>query len=117
MKILDIEIDLFGNHQTLLRDFRPHLALVIVTQVADAVSTTLFMSVDSIDSEMNIAVRWLSYQLGIVLGPAIGKLLQLLAFWLITCLAIRLAKLLCWTVIAINIIAVAMNLQHFYALS
>lgn len=114
MKILDVEVDLAENNRTLIRDFRPHILLVLITQIADAISTTLFMSVDSIDSELNPAVRWLSYQFGIVVGPILGKLLQLLAFWLITCLAIRLARLLCWTVIAINLIAVARNLQHYY---
>ena len=100
----------------LVRDFRPHIALVLITQIADAISTTLFMSVDSIDSELNPAVRWLSHQLGIIIGPVVGKVLQLLAFWLITCLAIRLARLLCWTVIAINCIAVVWNIRHFFAM-
>lgn len=115
IKILDNDVDVFKNSRRLLKDYRVHFLIVIVTMFADSISTTLFMSADGVGSEMNHVVRLLAMRLGIVSGPMVGKVLQLVALCLLACIVPTLTRLLFWVVITINIIAVGRNLQFFWS--
>ena len=115
MKILDQEIDFRERSSTLLKEHRIYLLVVLLTQIADSISTTLFMSVDGVESEMNFLVRLASNVFGIAIGPLLGKLPQMLALFGLGVIVPRLFRFLCWAVIGLNTIAVSRNIQHFFA--
>ena len=114
MRLLETEIDLPETWRQITSRERFHLTLVLVTQFSDAISTSLFMSVDGTDSEANALVRFLSIHLGIFAGPLFGKLGQLFALLALCCLAIRLTRPLFLVVTFINVYAVVKNVEFFW---
>ena len=115
MKILDQENTVRENFRRLMTDYRVYVLLVIFTQIADSISTTLFMMVTEIDYELNPVVRWLSHRLGIAFGPLIGKTVQLAAMFGLVCIVPNLTRVLCWAVISMNTIAVIRNLDLYWS--
>jgi len=111
MRVLDAEIDIAANRSVLFEKYRLLFLLVIYTAIGDAISTTYFMSLIGPSHESNTVVRMLSYSLGIVWGPLLGKSLQVAAVWLVSVFTPGLTRLLCSVVIAVNLYATYMNIH------
>lgn len=111
MRVLDTEIDVAGNWTILIDRYRAYFFLVVYSAVLDCVSTMYFMSKIGPGYECNLFVRHLSYTFGIIIGPIIGKMLQILAVWFMTVFAPNLIKALCVTVFIVNCYAFVMNMQ------
>jgi hypothetical protein len=111
MRILDTDIDVATNKSVLWTQYRLLFLLLIYTALADAISTTYFMSRIGPHYESNAAVRMLTGSFGIVWGPLLGKSLQVAAVWLISVFTPKLTRLLCSVVIAVNIYAVYINMH------
>jgi hypothetical protein len=112
MRILDAEIDIRTNHELLWQRYRPFFILLIVSAIADAFSTTWFMALISPGAETNVVVKMLSYTLGIVWGPVLGKALQIAAVWFICIVTPKLTPFVCSVIIFLNSFAVYIN-THF----
>lgn len=110
MRVLDTEIDIATNRWLLFDRYRLLFLLLIYSALGDAISTTYFMARIGPSHETNVAVRLLSYHCGIVWGPLLGKVLQVLGVWLITVFAPSLTRLLCSIIIALNIYAAYVNI-------
>lgn len=111
MELLGSDIDIAGTKYVV---FKKHWVLVIIlvaSAVADAMSTTYFMRITGPGEEMNLGVRLLSGWCGIVVGPVIGKLWQVLAMYAVSVITPRLTRVVFITVIAVNLYAAFFNFQ------
>lgn len=109
MLILDRETEFRKNISNLFGKYRFYFYALIITAFADLFSTIGFMLLTGPEKETNLFVRHLSIQLGIFLGPFIGKTCQIIAVCLFSGIVPRLSKAICILVIALNIIAIIMN--------
>ncbi len=109
MILLDEKIDLRKNSLLLFKDFRFYFYAVLITAIADLVSTTAFMLFLGPEKEVNFYVRYFSIHFGIVIGPIIGKLLQLFALWAFTVIVPRFCRHLCILIIFLNTLAFFAN--------
>jgi len=66
-----------------------------LTALADAISTTYFMSRIGPHHEMNAVVRTPTYTCGIVWGPLLGKALQVAVVLLISVFTLNLTRMVC----------------------
>lgn len=60
--------------------------------------------------ELNLMVRALSYKFGIILGPLLGKSIQVFAVWAFTLIVPRLTKFICALIIMVNLFAFVFNM-------
>lgn len=111
MRVLGTEIDIATNRWLLFDRYRLLFLLLVYSALSDAISTTYFMARTGPSHETNVAVRLLAYKCGIVWGPLLGKVLQLLGVWLITVFTPNLTRLLCSVIITINIYAAYVNVH------
>jgi hypothetical protein len=111
MRVLDTDIDIEANMATLIARYKVYFFLVVYSAVLDGISTVHFMSRIGPGYECNLFVRNLSYTCGIIIGPIIGKMLQVLAVWLIAMFTPNLIRPLCVTVFLANCYAFVVNMQ------
>ena len=111
MRVLDTDIDIAANRGLFWTRYRLLFLLLIYTALADAISTTYFMSRIGPHHESNVVVRMLAHTCGIVWGPLLGKALQVLGVWLITVFTPNLTRALCSVIIAVNMYAVFINMH------
>ena len=111
MIILDRETEFRKNLAQLFGKYRFYFYALLVTASADLFSTIGFMIITGPEKEFNFFVRHLSFFFGIVLGPVIGKTCQVLAVCLFSGIVPRLSRAICILVIALNIIAILINLS------
>ncbi len=111
MRILDTDINVTENWTVLIDRYRAYFFLVVYSAVLDCVSTMYFMNKIGPGYECNLFVRHLSYTFGIIIGPIIGKALQILALWFISVFTPSLIKTLCVTVFCVNCYAFVMNMR------
>lgn len=109
MEILGSKIDVRANSRLLFVEHRGLFHWILITAALDVVSTMWFMQVVGPQIEINPIIRLLSYSLGIVLGPIVGKSAQLFAIWGLTLIAPRLTKALCVLIITLNSMACLLN--------
>ncbi|MBN1360470.1 MAG: hypothetical protein JW993_07755 [Sedimentisphaerales bacterium] len=60
------------------------LLLVVLAAAADALSTILFMLIRGPQEEAHPVIRWFAMELGPVLGPLVGKMMQIVALVAVT---------------------------------
>lgn len=60
------------------------LVLVVLAAVADALSTVFFMLIRGPEEEAHPLIRWMAVTLGPVLGPLLGKFVQIVALVAVT---------------------------------
>jgi hypothetical protein len=113
MKILNTQIDVTANRTILFEQYRPFFYLLLYSAILDAFSTIFFMTLIGPSYETNLFVRYLSYSCGIVVGPILGKVLQLVAVWLITLFTPALTQALCAAIICVNCFAFVVNMGIF----
>jgi len=111
MRVLDTEINIEANKTLFWTRYRLLFLLLVYTALADAISTTYFMSRIGPHHEMNGVVRMLTHTFGIVWGPLLGKSLQVAAVWLISVFTPKLTRMVCSFIIACNIYAVYINMH------
>jgi len=68
------------------------------------------MTVDGIDHEANIIIRWLALMIGIVPGVIIGKCLQLVSAIGFTALSLKYSRAMLILMISLNLLAAYHNL-------
>lgn len=110
MRVLDTDIDVAANKTLLIAEYKAYFFLLVCSAVLDGISTIYFMSRIGPGYESNLFVRNLSYSFGIVVGPIIGKILQILGVWFITMFVPGIVKGLCVVVFAINCYAFVLNM-------
>lgn len=113
--MLDAKSNFEQNKTVLFATHRNLFVLLLATAAMDASTTYLFMSVLGIAEESNPVVRLLSFQMGIIAGPLLGKLIQILAVWCFSVITPRLTGLVCAVVILINVYAVVVNWNAYSA--
>ncbi len=111
MNVLDTQIDVTANRSLLFLQYRPYFVLLLLSAVLDALSTIYFMNKVGPHIESNLLVRQLSYSLGIIWGPVLGKILQIVAVWLITIFTPHIIKFVCATIVLINCYAFVVNMH------
>lgn len=111
MKVLTAQFDLSANKSILFDHYRPLFILLVYSAVLDGLSTIYFMNRIGPEFELNVVVRHLSMAWGIVIGPVIGKCLQVLAVWIITVVAPYLTQSLCAIIICANCYAFVINMN------
>jgi len=111
MKVLDATIDLEENKALLFNRYQLLFIMLAISAVLDAISTTHFMTRIGPEFESNYVVRNLTYSLGVVAGPLVGKILQVLTVWLFSLVTPKLTGFLCVTVIFMNLYAVLLNMM------
>ena len=104
------EIDVRGNRKVLFTQYRGYFYLLLATAVLDVLSTMIFMLLLGVEQEHNLIVRMFSAQLGILWGPIVGKVFQILAVWGFSVITPRLTKFVCTVVILVNLFAFLFNL-------
>ena len=112
MRVLDAEIDIRTNSELLWQRHGTLFLVLIASAIADAFSTTWFMALIHPGAELNAVVRMLSHTFGIVWGPFLGKVLQVLAVWFICLVTPKLTRFICTVIIFLNTFAVYVN-THF----
>lgn len=80
----DIWTRLRGNWDGYIREYRVFLILLLLASVADAASTVHFMMQRGAGAELHPAVRSVSYLFGPVLGPILGKAVQVVVVVVLT---------------------------------
>lgn len=111
MMVLDTHINVAANKAILFAQYKAYFYLLLYSAVLDGLSTMHFMGRIGPGFESNFFVRHLSYVCGIIIGPILGKALQILAVWLITLFTPKLVKLLCTTIFMLNCYAFVMNMH------
>jgi hypothetical protein len=111
MKLLDQPIEASANLRQLFNQRRPFFGLLLISALLDVLSTIAFMSIWGPAREQTWIIRELSLALGILLGPPTGKLFQILAVMGFAVIAPRLTRLVCTTVILLNLFAFVANLH------
>ncbi|MDN3652990.1 hypothetical protein QWY77_09490 [Thalassotalea ponticola] len=112
MTILDQQVPLTHNLKFALQNHRFLWLLLLFTAGLDYISTIEFMTHGSIAHEGNLIVRTLAYQLGILPGVAVGKLLQILAAMAFCALTKEMARPIMMIIIALNICAFYINTSY-----
>ena len=79
------------NYSGYFERYRWLIVALCITAAADMASTIYFMSVDGIEHEVHPVIRTLSYVLGPIFGPVLGKAGQLAAIFVVTLYCRRLA--------------------------
>ncbi len=115
LQLLGESVDIRGNARRAWENHRPLFWLLLATAGLDALSTSAFMSVLGVDRELNPVVRQLAHWLGIFVGPALGKITQLLAAGALVILTPRLARFILVVVVLMNLAAVVVNLRVYLA--
>lgn len=82
--IHDISERFHKNWQGYIRRYWIFLVLTILAATADMCSTVYFMHVEGAEVERHIGIRLISLFLGPMLGPIVGKLMQLTAIFVVT---------------------------------
>jgi hypothetical protein len=113
MKLLGYAIDVKGNVRQFLRRDRSFVRLLLVTAALDVASTIGFMSVLGTEPESNWIVRIAAAQLGIFVGPVVGKSFQLGGVFGLAAIAPRMSRLVCTVVILMNLLAFVLNMYAF----
>lgn len=111
MKAISTHFDLDANKAVLFERYRIYFILLVYSAVLDGLSTMYFMGRVGPEMELNAVVRELSYTLGIVYGPIVGKILQVVAVWFITALAPYLTRGLCAIIMCANCYAFVINMN------
>ena len=111
MKTHTTHFDLEANKAVLFGQYRPYFLLLVFSAILDCLSTMYFMGHLGPEMELNLVVRHLSYSLGIVYGPIIGKTLQVIAVWFITALAPPITRGLCAVIMCANCYAFVINMN------
>ncbi len=111
MRLLDQTIDVKRNSRLLVTDYRVYFRVLIISVLLDAASTMYFMAIIGPERELNIVVRNLSLTYGIIIGPVVGKSIQVLAVWGLTIITPRLIEFICGITIFVNLLALLVNLQ------
>ena len=65
---------------------------------------------DGINQEKNYVVRWLSFNMGIIPGVAIGKSLQVIAAIVFSALSFKLSRATLLLLVLLNLWAIFINL-------
>lgn len=111
MKVLDTAIDVEANTTFIWERYHVFFVLLVVTAILDAMSTSRFMILIGADVESNYVVRNLAYTLGIVWGPLLGKVMQVLTVWVLAVFTPRLTGFLCLSIASVNLYAFLMNMM------
>ena len=111
MTVLDTHINIAANKALLFTQYKAYFFLLLYSVVLDGLSTVHFMGKIGPGCETNFFVRQLSYACGIVVGPLIGKGLQILAVWLITLFTPNLIRLVCTVIFISNCYAFVLNMR------
>ena len=82
--IHDIRERFKANWRGYLRRYWIFIVLTVLAATADTYSTIYFMRFEGVDTERHPTIRLLSFFLGPVLGPIVGKLWQLIAIFAVT---------------------------------
>jgi hypothetical protein len=80
----DIRTRLRENWDDYVREYRIFLILLLLASAADAASTVYFMVQRGAGAELHPAVRSVSYLFGPVLGPILGKAVQVVVVVVLT---------------------------------
>ncbi len=80
----DIWMRLQDNWNGYVREYRVFLVLLLLVSIADAASTVCFMSHRGAGAELHPAVRSVSYLFGPILGPMLGKAIQVVVVVVLT---------------------------------
>lgn len=115
LQLLGESVDIFGNARWAWKNHRSLFRLLLATAALDAVSTIAFMSVLGVDKELNPVVRQFAHGLGIVAGPVLGKLPQVLAAGALVILTPRLARFILGMVVLMNLSAFIHNVRVYLA--
>lgn len=110
MLILEEEIDLFGNVKKSLIKYKYLWVILFISIVLDCLTTIKFMHNDSISSEANIFIRWLSNTFGIISGVILGKFLQIIAALGFSSLSFKHSRAILLLLLSLNFLAAYHNL-------
>lgn len=110
-QLLGESVDIFGNARRAWENHRSLCRLLLATAALDALSTIAFMSVLGVDRELNPVVRQFAHWLGIVAGPVLGKVPQVLAAGALVSLTPRLARFILGVVVFLNLSACFLNVR------
>jgi hypothetical protein len=80
----DISTRLRENWEGYVRQYRVFLVLVLLASLADMVSTIHFMLYAGPQAELHPTVRFISQLFGPVLGPMLGKAIQVIVIFALT---------------------------------
>ena len=80
----DIWMRLQDNWNGYAREYRVFLVLLLLVSIADAASTVYFMSHRGAGAELHPAVRSVSFLFGPILGPMLGKAIQVVVVVVLT---------------------------------
>ena len=109
MHLLGEEIDFKRNLHHSLTRYRTWWVILIITIIFDYLTTLNFVQAYGPSAEANQVVRWLIEGLGVYVGTAIGKSLQLIAVLTMVSLKQRMGNLFLLVVILLNCWAVVIN--------
>jgi hypothetical protein len=115
LQLLGEPVDIIDNARRAWENHRSLFWLLLATAGLDALSTIAFMSVLGVDKELNPVVRQFAHWLGIVAGPVLGKVPQLLAAGALVILTPRLTHFILAVVVLMNLSAFALNVQVYAA--
>ena len=110
MIVLDTYINVAANKTVLFTQYKAYFFLLLYSVVLDGLSTIHVMGKIGPAFELNFFVRHLSYACGIIIGPILGKGLQLVAVWFITLFTPKLVKLICISIFIVNCYAFVINM-------
>ena len=110
MRLLDSEIDIDASKYGQFKEYRVLFALLILSALMDAASTTHFMQKTGPGPESNLVVRLLSYTYGPTAGPLLGKLYQIFGVWVLTIMTPKLSRFVCAAIIFCNCYATVVNM-------
>lgn len=113
LQLLGESVDIFGNARRVWASHQPLFWLLLATAGLDALSTIAFMSVLGVDKELNPVVRQFAHWLGIVMGPMLGKVPQVLAAGVLVILTPRLARFILAVVVLMNLSAFFLNVRVY----
>ena len=102
------------NWKDYIYDYRFYLIPTFISALADAASTVYFMCQTGPEAEGHPAIRLISYLLGPVLGPVIGKLCQFTAVIALTVYLRRQARYIFIALIILYIWAAWYNIWGCY---
>ncbi len=113
LQLLGESVDICGNARLAWENHRSLFWLLLATAGLDALSTIAFMSVLGVDKELNPVVRQFAHWLGIVAGPVLGKIPQLLATGALVILTPRLSRFILAVVVLMNLSAFFLNMRVY----
>lgn len=80
----DVVMRMRANWPGYVSAYRVLLILVVLAAAADGLSTVFFMLIRGPYEEAHPVIRWISMHLGPILGPFVGKALQIAALVVVT---------------------------------